>query len=166
MLDRTFKRIAGKVRSLAIGFAVMLDSKITHIPLAPEVPVKASDSIGLSECKPSVKDRAIALHVVFDNWSLRRKEDGDFVTPQGVGLVPCIIQIEACPARKKVITGNVTRISPSAVSAITKGADGVTYIVSLGKPLPAYQEFFHMTTLAHPFSEYEDEMATLVGAAA
>lgn len=93
----------------------------------------------------------IARHFV-PNWSIRTKEDGDFITGQGVNLIPCVLQVEAIEGRREKAVYSIESIDWIFGRAdLLK--DGRKHHVILGYASDSYQKFLFTTRLASPLAE-------------
>lgn len=111
--------------------------------------VSNSETLPIQAVTVTPDDKEFTLPHVFNNWSIRRGQDGDFVAPGGSLLVDSVIQIEATDHRPKVVTGKILELNLHQRKAKVQagfGSDKIFHIY-LGIANPGYDKFWDRTAL-------------------
>lgn len=136
-------------------------------PPEPEPEIDPATFNLVSDYIKVTSDADVMYHTFpIDNWSFRTKEDGEFIAPQGLPLVPCIFQAINKRGEKLVMKGGFQWLDFSPMRFAVKEGK-YTHIMYLGKADNAYDQFWMKTALAKPLDEAsfwrEDFEEALVG---
>lgn len=97
----------------------------------------------------SESDNVVTVPVIED-WSLRNRLAGDFLSVQAVGVTDAYLQVESRNGRPRAISAKVTYLNLINGEAHTVGADGRVYILKLGAAYPAWLKFYEQTAVRFP----------------